>query len=76
MSLTLCELYRLKRIKFLTIDEIKNLNTKRLLTYYKKIRYLLQDYNKYIMKSQHVYINAIKSELNNREHVFKKIKGE
>lgn len=72
MSLTLCELYRLKRIKFLTIDEIKNLNTKRLLTYYKKIRYLLQDYNEDIMKSQHGYINTIKSELNNREHIFKK----
>lgn len=70
-SLTLCELYKLKKTKFLTIDEIKNLNTKRLLTYYKKIRYLLQDYNDDIMKLQHIYINAIKSELNKREHVFK-----
>ena len=71
MSLTLCELYKFKRIKFLTIDQIKNLNTKRLLSYYKKIRYLLQDYNENIMKAQQVYINAIKSELSRREHAFK-----
>jgi len=71
MSLTLCELYKLKRVKFLTIDQIKNLNTKRLLTYYKKIRYLLQDYNENIVKAQQAYANAIKSELNKREHVFK-----
>jgi hypothetical protein len=71
MSLTLCELYKLKRVKFLTIDQIKNLNTKRLLTYYKKIRYLLKYYNENIMKAQQAYANAVKSELNQREHVFK-----